>query len=221
MIRARILSAIQVSVIVSVVVVGALDIFFGVFFGVLSGYFGGIVDFLLARFTDLMFAFPGLLLAILMAALLGPRFDLWFGGTGRLILVSLALGMTIWPQMARYVRGQTLQLKERSFVEAARTVGSSPRQIIVRHIIPNITNLIIVAVTLDMTGVIVGEGALSLLGLGVQPPNASIGLMIVQSNGYLAYYPFEELLPIFALILIVLGLSFIGDGLRDAFDPRG
>ncbi|HKD75663.1 MAG TPA: ABC transporter permease, partial [Ktedonobacterales bacterium] len=128
--------------------------------------------------------------------------------------------LTIWPQMARYVRGQTLQLKEQQFIEAARTAGTSSIQIIRRHVLPNIASLIVVAATLDISGTIINEGVLSLLGLGVQPPGSSLGLMINESLPRIPYNPGEDLLPAVTLMILVLAFSFIGDGMRDAFDPR-
>jgi oligopeptide transport system permease protein len=217
---ARVLAGVQVSLIISSLVVIVLDIGLGTLLGVLAGYYGGIIDTVLARFTDLVFAFPGLLFAVLIAGFFSQAVDDRFGLSGTVVLVAVTLGITIWPQMARYVRGQTLQLKEQQFVEASRTIGTSSWQIITRHIIPNILSLIIVAATLDFAATVINEGVLSLLGIGVQPPNADLGLMINESLGAIAYHPFEDLLPALVLVVIVLAFSFIGDGLRDAFDPR-
>lgn len=224
-ILARLLKGWQVSLLVALVV-EIQDVGFGVFFGILAGYFGGIIDTLLARFTDLMFAFPGLLFAILVTAIFGEKFQTTsilgfsFGPYGRLVLASLVLGFIGWPQMARYLRGQTLQLKEQQFIEAARTNGTSNFRIILRHILPNVASLIIIVATLDMAGTVVNEGILSLLGLGVQPPGSSLGLMINQYISYIQPFPYEILWPMAALVILVLAFSFIGDGLRDAFDPR-
>jgi peptide/nickel transport system permease protein len=122
--------------------------------------------------------------------------------------------------MARYVRGQTLQLKQQQFIEAARTSGTSNRRIIMRHIIPNLFSIVIIASTLNISNVIIGEASISLLGLGVRPPGASIGLMIADGSNVVTVYPWETLLPSIVLALIVLSFSFLGDSLRDAFDPR-
>jgi peptide/nickel transport system permease protein len=122
--------------------------------------------------------------------------------------------------MARYVRGQTLSVKEREFTQSARAVGASDRRIVVRHILPNVAGLIIVAATLDVAGVIVNEAVLSLLGLGIQPPGSSIGMMINQAIPYLERNALQVLWPSAALTLLVLAFSFLGDGLRDAFDPQ-
>ncbi len=226
---ARLMQGMLVSIMVALLV-EIVDIAMGVTIGVLAGFYGGWIDQLLARFTDIMFAFPGLLFAILLTGIFGTTADTAFAsipliganGNARLILVSLALAFTAWPLMARYVRGQTLQLKEQQFVEAARTSGTSDYKIIMRHIIPNLSSIVVVAATLDISGTIIGEAGLSLLGLGVQAPGSSIGLMIsdASSGGNLQVHPWEVLLPSLVLTILVLAFSFLGDGLRDAFDPR-
>jgi peptide/nickel transport system permease protein len=226
---ARLMQGMLVSIMVALIV-EVVDIVLGVTIGVLAGFYGGWIDQLLARFTDIMFAFPGLLFAILLTGIFGTTADTAFSnipliganGNARLILVSIALAFTAWPLMARYVRGQTLQLKEQQFVEAARTSGTSDYKIITRHIIPNLFSIVVVAATLNISGTIIGEAGLSLLGLGVQTPGSSIGLMIsdASSGGNLQVHPWEVLLPSIVLTILVLAFSFLGDGLRDAFDPR-
>ncbi|GHO91373.1 hypothetical protein KSF_014210 [Reticulibacter mediterranei] len=224
---ARLLQGMLISLIVAVSV-EIVNVVLGIGIGVLAGFFGGWIDQLLARFTDVMFAFPGLLFAILITGIFGTAADTAFSnipliganGNARLIIVSLALAMTTWPLMARFVRGQTLQLKEQQFIEAARTSGTSNRQIIMRHIIPNLFSIVVVAATLDISGTIIGEAGLSFLGLGVQSPGSSIGLMINDARNLIDTHPWEILLPSIVLTLIVLAFSFLGDGLRDAFDPR-
>ncbi len=224
---ARLMQGMLVSLAV-VIMVEIIDIGLGVLVGVLAGFFGGWIDQLLARFTDLMFAFPGLLFAILLTGIFGTSADDVFShipiigpnGNARLVLVSIALAITIWPLMARYVRGQTLQLKEQQFVEAARTAGTTNVRIMWRHIIPNLFSIVVVAATLDMSATIIGEAGLSFLGLGVQAPGSSIGLMIADAQGAIAVHPWEVIVPSLALTIIVLAFSFLGDGLRDAFDPR-
>ncbi|HET8846854.1 MAG TPA: ABC transporter permease, partial [Ktedonobacteraceae bacterium] len=141
-------------------------------------------------------------------------------GNARLILVAMALAFTAWPLMARYVRGQTLQLKEQQFIEAARTSGTKNTRIILRHVIPNLFSIVVVVSTLNISNTIVGEAGISLLGLGVRPPGSSIGLMISNASEYISVYPWEIMVPCVVLALIVLSFSFLGDGLRDAFDPR-
>lgn len=224
---ARLMQGILVSLAVAFVV-EIMDIVLGILVGVLAGYFGGWIDQLLARFTDLMFAFPGLLFVILLTGIFGSSADDFFShipvigpnGNARLLLVSLALAFTIWPLMARYVRGQTLQIKEQQFIEAARTSGTTNVRIIMRHIIPNLFSIVVVAATLDISNTIIGEAGISLLGLGVQAPGSSLGLMIADASQYVSTHPWEVLVPSITLAIIVLTFSFFGDGLRDAFDPR-
>jgi peptide/nickel transport system permease protein len=224
---ARLMQGMLISLSVAILV-EVVDVLLGITVGVLAGYYGGWIDQLLARFTDIMFAFPGLLFVILLTGIFGTNVDAILenvpvigpNGNARLLLVSLALAFTVWPLMARYVRGQTLQLKEQQFVEAARTSGTSDTQIILRHIVPNLFSIVVIASTLNIAGTIIGEAGISLLGLGVQPPGASIGLMISDSLSLLDTHPWEAILPAAVLAIIVVSFSFIGDGLRDAFDPR-
>jgi oligopeptide transport system permease protein len=224
---ARLMQGMLISLTVALLV-EVVDIGLGVTVGVLAGYYGGWIDQLLARFTDIMFAFPGLLFAILLTGIFGEEVDTALAnvpvigpnGNARLALVSLALAFTAWPLMARYVRGQTLQLKEQQFVEAARTSGTRNTRIILRHIVPNLFSIVVVASTLNIAGTVIGEAGLSLLGLGVQQPGSSLGLMISDASGSIQVHPFEVLLPSIVLTIVVLAFSFLGDGLRDAFDPR-
>ena len=218
-ILARLMAGVNVSIEVAFLV-EAFDISLGLLFGTLAGYYGGTIDTVLARFTDVMFAFPGLLFAILAAATLGTSFQDRFGLPGRLILVSLAIGVAVWPLMARYVRGQTLQLKEQQFVEAARSVGSSNSRIITQHIVPNLLSIVVVASTLNVVGTIIGEATISLLGLGVQAPGSSLGLMISDAATVIAVSPSEVMWPSIVLAILVLSFSFLGDGIQSAFNPR-
>ncbi|RME46294.1 MAG: ABC transporter permease [Chloroflexi bacterium] len=216
---ARILLGLRVSLLVAFYV-ETLNIVLGAGFGLLAGYFGGWIDQLLSRLADMLFAFPGLLLAILIAAVFGQAVTERFGGIGRLLLVAGSLALVSWPLMARYVRGQTLAIKERDFVEAARSIGADDRRIITHHILPNVAGLIVVSATLDVASVVVNEAVLSLLGLGIQPPDPSIGQMIRQSIDYLEVNWSQVFFPSLVLTLMVLTFSFAGDGLRDAFDPQ-
>lgn len=216
---ARILLGLRVSLLVAFYV-ETINIFLGAGFGLVAGYFGGWVDQLLSRLADMLFAFPGLLLAILVAAIFGQPVTERFGGIGRLLLVAGSLALVSWPLMARYVRGQTLSLKERDFIEAARSIGLTNRRIILVQILPNVAGLIIVSATLDVAAVIVNESVLSLLGLGIQPPDPSIGQMIRQAIDYLETNWSQVFFPSLMLTLMVLTFSFTGDGLRDAFDPQ-
>jgi len=224
---ARLMQGILISITVALLV-EVVDVGVGITVGVLAGFHGGAIDQVLARFTDIIFAFPGLLFIIMVAGIWGGWADtalsnipiIGANGNARLLLVSLALAFVAWPLMARYVRGQTLQLKEQQFIEAARTAGTSDIRIILRHIIPNLFSIVVVASTLNIVGTIIGEAGISLLGLGVQPPGSSIGLMISQAQNVIDSHPFEILLPTAVLTILVLAFSFLGDGLRDAFDPR-
>ena len=216
---ARLMLGLRVSLIVAAYV-ETLNIVLGVSLGLLAGYFGGILDVLVTRSADMLFAFPGLLLAILVAAAFGAPVTEQFGGIGRLILVAGSLSLVSWPLMARFVRSQTLVLREQDFVTAARSLGASDFHIISRHILPNVVGLIIVSSTLDVAGVVVNEAVLSLLGLGIQPPDPSIGKMITDAIPFLENNPLQVFLPSLVLVLIVQGVSFFGDGLRDAFDPQ-
>jgi peptide/nickel transport system permease protein len=217
------LISLLVSIMVEVIVVGL-----GATIGVLAGYYGGWVDQVLARFIDFIFAFPSFLFVVLLASIFGPWADthlqtiplIGSNGDARLVIVSLALAVTGWPLMARYVRGQALQIKQQPFVEAARVCGTPNLRIIRRHILPHLLNLIVLTTTLDLRGVIVGEAGISLLGLGVQPPGSSLGLMIVEGVNVIDTHPWEVLLPSLVLIGIVLALSYVGDGIQKAFDPR-
>jgi ABC-type dipeptide/oligopeptide/nickel transport system permease subunit len=221
---ARLLGSVNISIELALMV-EVFDIGLGVVLGTLAGWYGGWLGLVLDRFTDIIFAFPGLLLILLMGASLGPLFDTWFHDNavfGRMLLLTLALGLLSWPLMMRYVRGQTLELKERQFVEAARTVGTSTSNILMKHLVPNLLPIIIVASTLNILGTIIGEAGISLLGAGLQPPATSLGLMISDATTRI-YSPTawtEELWPCLMLIVIVIAFSFMGDGVSDAFNPR-
>jgi oligopeptide transport system permease protein len=226
-ILARLMQGILISIAVALLV-EVVDVGAGITIGVLAGFNGGAVDQVLARFTDIIFAFPGLLFIILVSGIWGEWADtalskipiIGANGNARLLVVSFALAFVAWPLMARYVRGQTLQLKEQQFIEAARTAGTSDFRIMMRHIAPNLFSIVIVASTLNIVGTIVGEAGISLLGLGVQPPGSSLGLMIADAQPQVASHPWEILVPTIVLTILVLAFSFLGDGLRDAFDPR-
>jgi peptide/nickel transport system permease protein len=227
---ARLMQGLLISLIVALLV-EVVHVGVGVTVGVLAGYYGGWIDMVLARLTDFIFAFPGLLFAILLSGafggssldsfanlpLVGPLLS---NGNAPLVIVSFALALVSWPMMARYVRGQTLQIKQQQFIEAARMAGTSDRRIILRHIIPNLFSLVFIASTLNVAGTIIGEAGLSLLGLGVRTPGSSLGLMIADGTDTLEIHPWNTLFPTLVLTIIVLAISFIGDGLRDAFDPR-
>lgn len=215
----RLLVAVRISLMVASVV-EAINIGLGGLLGLLAGYFGGWVDMLISRAADMLFAFPGLLLAILISAVFGGTARELYGSTGRLLLVAAALSLVSWPLMARLVRSETQALKKRDFVLAARGLGASDLRLIARHFLPNVAWIIIVAATLDVASVIVNEATLSLLGLGIEEPGSSLGLMIFRAVGKIERYPLQVFIPAAMITALVLAFSFFGDGLRDAFDPH-
>ncbi|MDQ2807791.1 MAG: ABC transporter permease [Chloroflexota bacterium] len=215
---ARLLTGLRVSLAVALLV-ETINIVLGATLGLLAGTFGGWVDQVVSRLADMLFAFPGLLLAILISAIFGAAAQEVAGDMGRLLLVSTALALVSWPLMARFVRGQTLSLRQRDFVQAAEAIGARQSHIMLRHILPNVTGLIITAATLDMASVVLNEAVLSLLGLGIQPPGSSLGLMINQAQPHLEQNWFQLAVPGLTLTLLVLAFSFLGDGIRDALDP--
>ncbi|MBK8024717.1 MAG: ABC transporter permease [Chloroflexi bacterium] len=214
---ARLMSGLRVSLIVAVYV-EALNIFLGASLGLLAGMYGGLLDVLVTRLADILFAFPGLLLAILVTAVFGSAVTEQFGGIGRLLLVAGSLSLVSWPLMARLVRSRVLVLREQDFVTAARSLGAGKGWIMLRHLLPNVASLVVVASTLDIASVVVNEAVLSLLGLGIQPPDPSIGKMITEAMPFLEINAWQVFFPSAALMLIVLTVSFLGDGLRDAAD---
>lgn len=182
----------------------------GVAIGVLSGYAGGAVDELLMRVTDIFLAFPGILLAIALMAILGPN----------LRNVVIALCLMGWVGYARLVRGQILALREYEFVIAARAIGARPGRIMFRHLLPNALAPVIVEATFGLAGTIIAEAGLSFLGLGAQPPTPSWGSMLNEGRTFILVAPHLTIFPGMAIMLLVLGFNFLGDGLRDALDPK-
>jgi len=192
----------------------------GVLIGVVAGFYGGWVDSVLSRLTDLVFALPIFLLAFLVVAVLGPGWDHLFGGIGRAALIIAVFGLVGWPPLMRFVRSLTLTLKEQQFVEAARTVGTSRWKIISRHILPNASGLVLVQATFNIGGYIYTETTLSLLGLGVQPPNPDLGALVASGAQQIDINWVESVAPAVMLGILVVAFAFLGDGLRDAIDPR-
>lgn len=215
---ARLMGAIRISLLVAFVV-ELINIVFGGVLGLVAGYRGGIWDIVFSRLADMLFAFPGLLLAILVAAIFGSLARDALGSTGRLLLVAAALSLVSWPLMFRFVRGETLSVKKEEYISAAQSVGGRTTRILFRHILPNVLWLVIVAATLDVASVIVNEATLSLLGLGIEEPGTSLGLMIFKAKDKLQQFPLQIFFPALTITLLVLSFSFLGDGLRDALDP--
>ena len=191
----------------SVVLVASI---IGVALGAMSGYFGGWTDTIIMRITDILLAFPGILLAIAMVAVLGPSIN----------NVILALATIGWVGYARLVRGQVLKVREMEYVTAAKALGAKSPRVILRHVLPNVINPVIVMATLGLAGAILSEAALSFLGLGVQPPTPSWGAMLTSGRRYLGLANHLAIFPGAAIMAAVMGLNFLGDGLIDALDPK-
>jgi peptide/nickel transport system permease protein len=208
-ILARVLAGARVSFLVGLVVV-SVSATVGTLLGTIAGYFGGAVDDMIGRVVDTLLAFPGLLLAIALVAVLGPSL-------GNVLFALTIIG---WVGYARLVRGQVLKARELDYVQAARALGARTPRILWRHVIPGAVPAIVVQATLGMAGAIIGEAALSFLGLGVQPPTASWGTMLSGGRAHILDAPHLTLFPGLAIALLVLGFNFLGDGLRDRLDPR-
>jgi peptide/nickel transport system permease protein len=178
--------------------------------GSVAGYVGGRVDDVISRVVDVLMAFPGILLAIALVAVLGPS----------LTNVVIALSVIGWVGYARLVRGQALRAREFDFVQAARALGANPSRIVLRHVLPTALPAVVVQATLGMAGAIIAEASLSFLGLGVQPPTPSWGTMLDAGRSHLFDAPHLTVFPGLAIATLVLGFNFLGDGLRDRVDPK-
>lgn len=204
------MQGVQMSLVV-ILVLALLSVTIGVVLGSLAGYYGGLIDAALMRFTDMILVIPLLLIAAVAGFALGAT-GVWS--------VALVLGLFLWTGLARLVRAEFLALREREFVDAARVAGASARRIIFKHILPNTVGTIVVSTTLLMGAGILTEAALSFLGFGIRSPNVSLGSLVNDYDGAFQSRPWLFLWPGIFIITIVLCLQFIGDGLRDAFDPR-
>jgi len=208
-ILARVIYGARASLAAGAISVGiALGI--GVPLGLLAGYRGGVIDALISRLTDAMLACPFLILAIALAAFLGPSLG----------NAMIAIGISATPIFVRLTRGQVLSVKVEDYVEAARSIGNPPWRIAIFHILPNILPALLVQATLSVAAAIIAEAALSFLGLGQQPPNPSWGSMLNAAQRFLTNAPWMAVWPGLAIFLVVLSLNLVGDGLRDALDPR-
>jgi peptide/nickel transport system permease protein len=205
----RVLYGSRISLTIGFIAVG-ISVTLGTLVGALAGYFGGFVDTALMRFTDMMLSFPRLVLLIVVIALFSP--SIW--------LVVAVLGLTGWMGTARLVRGEVLSLREREFVQAARALGMGDWRIISRHVIPNTMAPVIVSATLGIGQTILTEASLSFLGLGVQPPTPSWGNMVADGRDALIEAWWIATFPGIAIVLTVIAFNLLGDGLRDALDPR-
>ncbi len=191
----------------AVVAIGAIV---GTLVGAVAGYFGGWVDEILMRLTDLKLTLPGLILAMAVAAALGP-------GLGNMII---AISLSWWPGFARLVRGEVLAKKEELFVQAARALGASHARLLGRHILPNIMGPVIIKMSLDMGFAILTVAALGFVGIGVTPPTPEWGSLLAVARGYMPEYWWTAVFPGLAIFLAVFGFNLLGDGLRDVMDPK-
>ena len=187
-----------------------ISVTLGTVLGAVAGYFGGKIDAIIMRFTDMVLAFPRLVLLIMIVALFSPSF----------VVIVTVLGLTQWPNTARIVRGDVLSLREREYIQAAHALGFSRSRIIFRHLIPNVLAPVIVTATLGIGNTIVLEAGLSFLGLGVQPPTPSWGNMVADGRDSLLGAWWVATFPGLVIVVAVLAFNLVGDGLRDALDPR-
>jgi peptide/nickel transport system permease protein len=206
---ARVVYGSRISLAVGIIA-SALSLCIGIFFGLIAGYFGGRTDAVLTQFFDIFLAFPSLLLAIGISAVMAPG----------LTSAMLAITLVGWAGFARLVRGITLSLKEQAYIEASRALGATPARILYRHILPNALPLILVAGSLRVGGFILLEAALSFLGLGVQPPTPTWGSMISLNRAYINSAPWMVVFPGLAISITVISFNILGDFLRDKLDPR-
>jgi oligopeptide transport system permease protein len=205
----RLLWGARVSLAVGILV-QAIILVIGTTVGGIAGYFGGRVDNLLMRFTDIFYAFPDLLFVIIITAAIGASF----------INIVLAIGLVNWTDLARLIRGQLISLRERDFVNAARSLGAPAPRIIGQHLLPNAAGPIIVRVTYGIPQAIFTEAVLSFIGLGIRPPDASWGTMIERGNQAIFSAPHMVIFPAITIAITMLAFNFLGDGLRDALDPQ-
>ena len=205
----RLLYGARISLTIGFVAV-SISVTVGTVLGAIAGFFGGVVDSVIMRFVDMVISFPRLILLITIIALFEPS----------IFLVIAVLGLTLWPSTARIVRGEVLVLREREFIQAAEALGYPKRRIIMRHLIPNALAPVIVAATLGIGNTIVLEAGLSFLSLGVQPPTPSWGTMVADGRSDLLNAWWLSTFPGLAIVFTVLAFNLVGDGLRDALDPR-
>ena len=217
----------------TVALIGPLiSLLIGVIYGSISGYFGGKVDNIMMRIVDVLYAFPSLLFIILLMAFFRSTlsdiqpgsFAYWISkldeSMGGMFFIFIGIGLTAWQTTARLTRGQVLSVREKEYIEAAHTIGASNLRIMFRHILPNILGPLIVAETLAIPGYIATEAFLSFIGLGVNPPTPSWGSMISDGSRAIRTYPNQAIFPALVLAITMFAFNFLGDGLRDALDPR-
>ena len=206
---ARLFTGLGVSLAIGAVAT-TVSLVIGVAWGATAGYLGGVVDEVMMRIVDVLYSLPYIFFVILLMVTFGSNF----------ILMFVAIGAVEWLTMARIVRGQTLSLKQKEFIEAARAAGLTRTAIVARHIVPNLLGPVVVYVTLTIPGVILAESFLSFLGLGVQPPMASLGTLISNGAQDMELAPWLLIFPSLTMVVTLMCFNFIGDGLRDAIDPK-
>jgi len=206
---ARVLQGTQMSLIVAGVAT-VVSVTIGIVYGAVAGYFGGRVDAVMMRIVDIMYALPYILFVIILVVMFGRN----------PVMLFVGIGAIEWLTMARIVRGQTLSIKEREFVEAAKAGGAKPMTIIMRHIVPNLTGPVVIYATLTIPEIIIAESFLSYLGLGVQEPQTSLGTLISFGAPVAEVLPWMLLAPAGVLVTLLICLTYLGDGLRDALDPK-
>ena len=219
---ARVVNGARVSLVIAFLATG-LAVGIGVVMGVIAGYFGGWVDSVIARAMDIFLAFPLLVFAIALVGVI-PSSAFGLSGNGlRIGLLIFVIGFFAWPYMGRIIRGQTLSLRQREFVDAARSMGARGPYVLFRELLPNLVGPILVYATLLIPTNILFEAALSYLGVGIIPPQPSWGGMISDavSNGFYAVDPMYMIIPGLAIFITVMAFNLFGDGLRDALDPKG
>jgi len=213
----RLIWSSRVSMLVGFVPVSIIFIL-GVTIGMYAAFYGGWIDNLLMRLTDVMYAFPDLLFLIIIFATLR---DSWVGNLmGGLVLMFVGIAIVNWVGMARLVRGQVLSLKEKEFIEAARATGARPGRIMLRHLFPNALAPVIVSLAFAIPSAMLAEATLSFLGFGIKPPTPTWGVMILEGFVHVSSTPWPVLLPAFCIAIVMLAFTALGDGLRDALDPR-
>jgi peptide/nickel transport system permease protein len=198
----------------------ALCVIIGAITGILAGYAGGWIDGVLSRITEMIFVIPGLLFIILMTALFGSVLEGPLGTMGRYIMIMFFLATDSWPVIMRLTRAQTLSMKETQFIEAAVVTGTSTKNIIMRHLLPNMGGILLVQGGLFLPGFLFATAVLGLFGLGAQGDYPDLGAMIDNGTNYMATNPVLELIPTVVMTVLIVASTFLGDGLRDAFDTR-